>query len=203
MSPEAHALSGADVGKAIQMFDKVSVPILGVIENMSYFEAPDTGKRYHVFGQGAAQRIAEHYGIPILGQLPISAQEFGGPTARSPRSSLLQEAVEQTVRYLGMARAGVSHPEEQHDEHKLSLVWPNGEKITVDHRTLRASCQCAVCVDEYSGDQILDLASIAEDIHPNAVERVGNYALSIDWSDGHTTGFFPYTRIRELGGKSE
>ena len=197
-----HALSGADVGKAIQMFDKVSVPILGVIENMSYFDAPDTGKRYHVFGQGAAQRIAEHYGLPILGQLPISAQEFGGPTTRSPRSSELQAAVEQTVRYLGMARAGLSQPVEEHDEHTLSLVWPNGEKITVDHRRLRASCQCAVCVDEYSGEPLLQLDSIPKDIHPNKVERVGNYALSIDWSDGHTTGFFPYSGIRELAGKT-
>jgi len=198
-----HALSAADVGKAIQMFDKVSVPILGVVENMSYFEAPDTGKRYHVFGQGAAQRIAEHYGIPILGQLPISPQEFGGPTTRSPRSSALQAAVEQTVRYVGMARAGISHPEEEHDDRNLSLIWPDGEKITVDHRTLRASCQCAVCVDEYSGELLLQLDSIPKDIHPNAVGRVGNYALSIDWSDGHSSGFFPYSRIREIAGKTE
>lgn len=198
-----HALSAADVGKAIQMFDKVSVPVLGVIENMTYFEAPDTGKRYNVFGEGAAQRIAEHYGLPVLGRLPISAQQFGGPTTRSPQSPELQAAVEQTVRYLGMARVGLSHPEEEHDEHTLSLVWPNGEKVTVDHRTLRAGCQCAVCVDEYSGEPLLEPASIDEDIHPNAVERVGNYALSIDWSDGHTTGFFPYSRIRELAGRTE
>ncbi|MEE8441391.1 MAG: P-loop NTPase [Spirochaetia bacterium] len=198
-----HALSGADVGKAIQMFDKVSVPILGVIENMSYFEAPDTGKRYHIFGRGAAQRIAEHYGLPILGQLPISAQEFGGPTTRSPRSSELRSAVEQTVRYLGMSRAGRSHPEEEHDEHTLSLVWPDGEKVAIDLRTLRAGCRCAVCVDEYSGKPLLNIASIPEDIHPTAVGRIGNYALSIDWSDGHTTGFFPYSRIRELAGKTE
>ena len=197
-----HALSGADVGKAIQMFDKVAVPILGVIENMSFFEAPDTGKRYHIFGQGGAQRLAEYYGIPILGQLPISAHEFGGPTTKSPRSAELQAAVEQTVRYLGMARAGLSHPEEEHDERSLSLLWPDGERITVDHRTLRASCQCAACIDEYSGEPLLDLGAIPDDIHPDTVERIGNYALSINWSDGHTTGFFPYSRIRSLAAKT-
>ena len=198
-----HVLSGADVGKAIQMFDKVAVPVLGVIENMSYFEAPDTGTRYHVFGQGAARRISEHYGVPILGELPISAQVFGGPTTRNPRSEELQAAVEQMVRYLGRARAGVTLPEVEHDEKTLTLLWPDGEKSVIDHRTLRASCQCAVCVDEYTNEPLLDVSQVPEDIHPKDVERVGNYALSIDWSDGHRTGFFPYSRIRELARTNE
>lgn len=198
-----HALSGADVGKAIQMFDKVSVPILGVVENMSYFEAPDTGTRHHVFGQGAAQSISEHYGIPVLGQLPISAPEFGGPTTRSPRSPELQKAVEQMVRSLGKARAGLTHPEEAHDDAAITLTWPDGESVSVAHTVLRANCQCAVCVDEYTNEPLLDTSSIPGDIHPLKVETVGNYALSIEWSDGHSSGFFPYTKIRELAAETD
>jgi Mrp family chromosome partitioning ATPase/DUF971 family protein len=193
-----HVLSAADVGKAIDMFDKVNVPVLGVIENMSYFDAPDTGTRYHVFGRGAAQRISEHYGLPVLGQLPISAEYFGGPTARNPRSESLQAAVEAMIRNLGRARAGLSPPEIEQGERSLSLIFPDGERSTVDYQTLRASCQCALCVDEFTNEPKLDASSIPEDIHPNDLERVGNYAISIGWSDGHTTGFFPYERIREL-----
>lgn len=193
-----HVLSAADVGKAIKMFDKVSVPILGVIENMSYFEAPDTGTRYHVFGRGAAERISTRYGLPILGELPISPGEFGGPTTRNPRSESLANALEQMIRELGRSRAGMQHPEVAFDEHAVMLSWPDGTSERVDNRTLRASCQCALCVDEYSGEQKLDVDSIPADIKPNSVETVGNYAIAIDWSDGHTTGFFPYTRIHEL-----
>ncbi len=193
-----HVLSAADVGKAIQMFDKVSVPVLGVIENMSYFEAPDTGVRYHVFGRGAGERISTKYGLPIIGELPISPQEFGGPTTGSPRSEQMQRAVEAMVRELGKSRAGRELPEFSYDASDVTLHWPDGTETRVDNRTLRASCQCAICVDEYTGEPTLDVDSIPSDIQPKAVEKVGNYALSIDWSDGHTTGFFPYSRIREL-----
>jgi len=174
------------------------VPVLGVVENMSYFVAPDTGTRYHVFGRGAGERISTRFGLPILGELPISPQEFGGPTARSPRSDSLRAAVEAMVRELGKSRAGRELPEFTYDESAVELQWPDGTVSRVENRTLRASCQCALCVDEYSGEQTLDVEAIPQDIQPRSVEKVGNYALSIEWSDGHTTGFFPYSRIREI-----
>lgn len=196
-----HVLSAADVGKAIQMFDKVSVPTLGVVENMSYFEAPDTGKRYGIFGEGAAQRTSDQYGIPMLGQLPVSPDAFGGPTTETPRSPELQGVIEEMVRSLGRARIGTAAPEYESDEKQITLIWSDGQRSTVDNRTLRASCQCASCVDEYSGEPTLDRMTIPADIHPKSVGRIGNYALSIEWSDGHTTGFFPYKRIRELAAR--
>src|SRR5262249_59237427 len=54
-----------DVRKAIAMFQKLNVPILGIVENMSYFVAPDTGKRYSIFGEGGGKRLAEEYGVPL------------------------------------------------------------------------------------------------------------------------------------------
>ena len=193
-----HILAAADVGKAIAMFDKVSVPVLGVIENMSFFVAPDTGARYEVFGTGAADRIGSRFGLPVLGRLPISADTFGGPTVRAPRSPDLQTAVDQMVRQIGRARAGTASPEFSFDDSGVTLRYPDGSEHRVDSRTLRASCQCALCVDEYSGEPKIDVGTIPETIHPRVVDSVGNYALSIEWSDGHTTGFFPYDRIKEL-----
>ncbi|AQX23303.1 MULTISPECIES: Mrp/NBP35 family ATP-binding protein [unclassified Bartonella] len=60
-----------DARKAIEMFMKVEVPILGVIENMSYFIAPDTGRRYDIFGYGGARSEAESRGIPFLAEVPL------------------------------------------------------------------------------------------------------------------------------------
>ena len=53
------------------MFRKVDVPVLGIVENMSYFLAPDTGKRYDIFGHGGARREAEKLGVPFLGEVPL------------------------------------------------------------------------------------------------------------------------------------
>ncbi|MBX4335148.1 Mrp/NBP35 family ATP-binding protein [Bartonella raoultii] len=66
-------LALVDARKAIEMFMKVHVPILGLIENMSYFIAPDTGKRYDIFGYGGARAEAKRRGVPFLAEIPLDA----------------------------------------------------------------------------------------------------------------------------------
>ncbi|WP_336276458.1 Mrp/NBP35 family ATP-binding protein [Bartonella sp. CB178] len=66
-------LALVDARKAIEMFMKVNVPILGLIENMSYFIAPDTQKRYDIFGHGGARAEAERRGVPFLAEVPLDA----------------------------------------------------------------------------------------------------------------------------------
>ncbi len=61
-----------DARKGIAMFRKVEVPLLGIIENMSYFLAPDTGKRYDIFGHGGAKAEAERIKVPFLGEVPLT-----------------------------------------------------------------------------------------------------------------------------------
>ncbi len=60
-----------DARKAATMFDKVNVPVLGLIENMSYFVSPSDGKRYDIFGAGGGEREAKRLRVPLLGQIPI------------------------------------------------------------------------------------------------------------------------------------
>lgn len=60
-----------DARKGLNMFRKVDVPLLGIVENMSYFIAPDTGKRYDIFGHGGAKREAERLGVTFLGEVPL------------------------------------------------------------------------------------------------------------------------------------
>lgn len=60
-----------DARKASTMFEKVNVPVLGLIENMSYFESPSDGKRYDIFGSGGGEREAKRLRVPLLGQIPI------------------------------------------------------------------------------------------------------------------------------------
>src|SRR6266404_489109 len=60
-----------DARKAATMFEKVNVPVLGLIENMSYFLSPSDGKRYDIFGSGGGEREARRLRVPLLGQIPI------------------------------------------------------------------------------------------------------------------------------------
>ena len=61
-----------DARKGLTMFRKVEVPVLGIVENMSYFIAPDTGNRYDIFGHGGARKEAERIGVPFLGEVPLT-----------------------------------------------------------------------------------------------------------------------------------
>jgi ATP-binding protein involved in chromosome partitioning len=61
-----------DARKGLNMFSKVEVPVLGIVENMSYFIAPDTGNRYDIFGHGGARKEAERIGVPFLGEVPLT-----------------------------------------------------------------------------------------------------------------------------------
>ena len=60
-----------DVRKALAMFRKLNVPILGIVENMSYFVAPDTGARYAIFGEGGGEKVAGEFDIPLLARIPL------------------------------------------------------------------------------------------------------------------------------------
>ena len=76
-----------EVHKSMEMFKKVNVPLLGIVENMAYFVAPDTGTRYDIFGSGGAARLAEQIGVPLLGQIPIGMSVRAGGDAGQPAAS--------------------------------------------------------------------------------------------------------------------
>jgi ATP-binding protein involved in chromosome partitioning len=90
-----------DARKAASMFQKVNVPVLGLIENMSYFRCPSDGQTYDIFGTGGGTREAERLGVPLLGQIPIdiptrAAGDRGCPIvladAASPVSAAFRSA---------------------------------------------------------------------------------------------------------------
>jgi ATP-binding protein involved in chromosome partitioning len=67
-------VSLADVRRAIAMFEQVKIPVLGVIENMSYFIAPDTGNKYEIFGSGGGQKLCNEFHLNFLGQVPMGLE---------------------------------------------------------------------------------------------------------------------------------
>ena len=86
----------------------------------------------------------------------------------------------------------------QRGERELEIAWADGFRGAIEVRALRLACACAQCVDEWTGEDRLEPASVPEDVHPLRVEPVGRYAIQIQWSDGHATGIYPFRRLREL-----
>jgi len=80
----------------------------------------------------------------------------------------------------------------------LAITWADGHRSGYDVRELRLACGCAVCVDEWTGEERLDPGAVPEEVAPVSIEPVGRYALQIAWSDGHRSGIYPFERLRAL-----
>ncbi|MBK7629365.1 MAG: iron-sulfur cluster carrier protein ApbC [Ignavibacteriales bacterium] len=86
-----------DARKALKMFERVNVPILGVVENMSYFIAPDTGKQYDIFGSGGGQQMCDELNAPLLGGIPIDPRIRMGGDKGEPMVICMPEANETKI----------------------------------------------------------------------------------------------------------
>ena len=73
-----------DALRGAKMFERVGVPVLGIIENMSYFECPHCGKPAPIFGSGGGRRLADELGIPLLGEIPLYPQIHAGGDSGTP-----------------------------------------------------------------------------------------------------------------------
>jgi ATP-binding protein involved in chromosome partitioning len=87
---------------------------------------------------------------------------------------------------------------QQHDARTLAISWADGGESLLDVRALRLACGCAECVDEWTGQGLLSPDGVPEDVSPVSIQSVGRYAIQIDWSDGHSTGIYPFERLRAL-----
>lgn len=95
-----------DARKAVKMFHKVNVPILGLVENMSYFQSPGDGKRYDIFGTAGGKKEAEKQGVPLLGEIPIeietrSSGDQGKPVVAAHPESASARAFLEAAKKLG------------------------------------------------------------------------------------------------------
>jgi len=97
-----------------------------------------------------------------------------------------------------MARLAAKYrPKEVFYDGAAHIIFYDGAHCIYSYWELRTSCTCASCIHEITGEKLLDDATIAEDIKPLGSEYVGNYGLRINWSDGHSTGIYPFRGLRD------
>jgi len=82
---------------------------------------------------------------------------------------------------------------------EIGIKWADGHESFFVGHTLRCACACATCVDEITGQKLLVNDRIPADVTAKEVHPVGNYGISILWSDGHDTGIYTFRKLRELG----
>jgi ATP-binding protein involved in chromosome partitioning len=111
-----------DARKGLKMFEKVGIPILGVVENMSFHLCPQCGHESHIFGSGGAERMSKEYGTELLGQLPLdesirSQADSGKPTVVADPDGAAAQIYKRIAR-----RAAVKIAESQRD---MTSKFPN------------------------------------------------------------------------------
>ncbi len=195
-------LSLLDVSRGILMFEKVNVPVLGIVENMAYFQCPDCNNRHDIFG-AHAETLQKRFGIKILAQIPI-LKSFISQVDHQISNEFIMTATDNILEALTSIRSGqTEHPEVKVDADQMTFSWKNGEQWVIKNRDLRANCRCARCVNEMTGRPILNPEKIRKDIAPVKIIPLGNYAVGITWNDGHASGIYPFTLIKEIAGQKE
>lgn len=84
------------------------------------------------------------------------------------------------------------------DQRRLRIEWGDAHVSEFEPYYLRLQCPCAACVEEMTGRPLLDPRSVDPGVYPLEIEYVGRYALQFRWSDGHSTGIYPFEMLRKL-----
>jgi len=87
---------------------------------------------------------------------------------------------------------------EQATSDALLIRWHDGHESLYSVRDLRLACRCARCIEETTGQPLLDPHSIPEDVRPVSIQGVGRYAIQFVWTDGHDTGIYTFDHLRGL-----
>ncbi len=115
-----------DARKGLAMFRKVNVPVLGIVENMSYFLCRHCGEREEIFGHGGGKKTAEMLGVPFLGEVPIDPKvvvggDSGEPIVAAhpdaPASRAFREVARQVVEQVQSGMEGHTHGPGSHEHH--------------------------------------------------------------------------------------
>ncbi len=201
-----------DVRKTLHMFEQLNVPILGVLENMSYYRDANQ-QPIALFGEGGGQKIAEEYRIPFLGRLPLdpmlcnlsdkglSLFDADAAAERESTQALLHLA-RQLPELLVKAQATSQlqlvklTPLNRTD---FTLLWSDGKETRHRLYELQKLCPCAACTDENSGERIPKKEPLDPGVQADSIQLVGRYGIKIAFTSGCSNGIYTFENLRKIG----
>jgi ATP-binding protein involved in chromosome partitioning len=196
-----------DARKGLNMFRKVDVPVIGIVENMSFFVAPDTGKRYDIFGHGGAEREAEKLGLKFLGGVPLhmdirELSDAGTPVTavrpEGPEAAVFKEIAVKVWEAVQTSK-GIEAPiiKLSPDRDSLKVTFKDGYSYDLPAEMLRVMSPSAE-VQGHSAEQRVTVPG-KRNVKIKTMQPVGKYATKIAFDDGHDTGLYSWSYLLELG----
>lgn len=172
-------LSLLDVRKSMQMCIQMGVPLLGLVENMSYFLEPTFQKKHHLFGEGGGEKLAQEFHVPLLAEIPIE-----------PKGSNALPHFEALARKLtGTLQEEKKYKINAEDRYHFSIEWLDGKKSLYRFADVQACCPCVECTGK-KDPQV--------EVEGNAMALVGNYGIQFQFSAGCSKGIYPFSMLRDL-----
>ena len=197
-----------DARKGLNMFRRTDVPVLGIIENMSYFVCSRCGERHEIFGNGGAEAEAGKLDVPFLGAVPlhidIRARSDAGEPVVATRPDSIHAQIFREIAARAWAEvlaAEGNRPEPPaltriDDGTSLDVVFPSA-RYRLSAEMLRVMSPSAE-VQGHSPEQRVTLGG-KRSVRIKDLRPVGNYAVRIAFDDGHDTGLFTWDYLEKLG----
>jgi ATP-binding protein involved in chromosome partitioning len=197
-----------DARKGLNMFRKVDVPVLGIIENMSTFICPKCGERSDIFGHGGAKLEAEKLGVPFLGAVPLhmsirSTSDEGQPIAatapESQAAAIYRDiAIKAWEELKGSTHARMEPPVLAigGERSELTVTFPKAKPFSLSAEMLRVMSPSA----EVQGHSPAQRVTVGKkrNVKIKELKGVGNYAVRIVFDDGHDTGLYAWSYLQTL-----
>jgi ATP-binding protein involved in chromosome partitioning len=202
-----------DARKGLNMFRKVDVPVLGIIENMSTFVCPKCGERSDIFGHGGAEREAEKLDIPFLGGVPLDMEirirsDEGRPVVATspdgPHARIYRDIARKAWEGLqggGDARIKPPKLEIAAAGGELAVAFEDAKPFALSAEMLRVMSPSAE-VQGHSPDQRVTVPR-KRTVKIKELRPVGNYAVRIVFDDGHDTGLYAWSYLQTLDSERE
>lgn len=178
-----------DVEKAIYLFQRMHVPILGVIENMSYYQDPISGERHNIFGEGGGESICQKFHLPFLGKVPLdpllmeTLDQGGGAKFSWSGEILWKIAIEISEKVCDYDNSKKMLEVTKVDKQTLEAVFLE-ERVKCRFSDLQERCPCARCVGKERPSD--------PDLSVTGIERVGRYAVRFQFTSGCSQGIYTW-----------
>ncbi|MFN4175015.1 MAG: P-loop NTPase [Parachlamydiaceae bacterium] len=188
-------LSLIDVRRTIKFFEAMNVPLLGIVENMSYLLV--NKERIVLFGSGGGAALSQEFKMPLLANIPfnpklaaLSDKGFHIFESSDPDFEELKIEFGKIAKKIGFEKE-IEPALALHGPNAFSITFADGDKRVYHLGDLQQNCPCANCQEK--------TAPYESDLKARGISTIGRYAIKIDFEKGCSNGIFPLKLLKTLG----